>query len=96
MHTCPTCHGTKRYQVLANHGPNIGCIVETRDCHTCNSFGEISDEDAARIDRGRVLRSIRQANGELLRDSAERNGMKVTELCSVEFGRCDPPPGFEP
>lgn len=96
MQTCPTCRGTRVVEAFVEAIDSSCSGYRQINCSTCKGEGEISEEQAARILNGKKLREMRHSAGRIMRETAERNNISVTDVSSIEFGRLDPPEGYSP
>jgi hypothetical protein len=90
---CPDCQGAK--QTIASHvrySDGSGAYGVPLACSRCNATGEVPDEMAEWMRRGKVMRDKR-VNGKPYRSlhaEAKRRGMKASELSAMERGRIEP------
>ena len=68
-------------------------------CMTCDGKGDITDQHAARISRGKQFRDYRVSHLRLgLRQAAYVFGMSLVELSNIEQGKTETtwtPPGWK-
>lgn len=82
MRTCPRCNGRGSSLALVNPGG-----MQRLQCFTCGGAGSITEEHEVRIKRGKLLHAHRMDRLEGLYDFAERHGISLTDLSSMEAGR---------
>lgn len=84
---CPSCGGRKQVARFIDCTDKRQSGMSVSNCFTCRGTGEITDDHAARIEFGKVLRSDRIANGIGIRQEAARLGMTPQALSAIENGR---------
>lgn len=87
VQTCPDCDGFKTLRALVNYGGARGCVSEMVPCITCHGEGQITDEQAAAIEKSERIRRERLDLGETMKQAAQRLGMTLREYNDYEHGR---------
>lgn len=87
---CPDCEGQKQHFAHVNRGENGQGGYEWINCFRCKGAGEVPDEQAEWILRGKLMRCERVASGASLRDEAARLGISVVHLSEMERGMRSP------
>lgn len=90
---CPDCKGSGQTGPVHIHWANKP--HEWRDsmtCLRCDGAGNITEEMADWIDRGREARDKRVARGLSMLEQARALGLSSSEVSAMEHGRRDPTP----
>lgn len=88
---CPHCKGERKSLAHINTGPDSSKHRwEMVNCSTCDGTGEITQEQADRIEYGQKLYANRLAARETLFEAASRQGMTPAQLSAIEHGRVPP------
>ena len=89
MPVCPDCEGRKQNPAFVDfaRGSKQKSGLRMIDCHLCGGTGEISQEHARLLDRGRNMRLARIAAGLNMGVVAEGFGIPPMEMNSLEHGR---------
>lgn len=88
MPKCQRCGGSPRGIAFVNTGMDSRKHYMTdTTCDQCDGTGEWSDDRLAAWKVGQAWEERRRATGELIIESAERMGIRLSDVCKIRDGR---------
>lgn len=86
MIPCPSCHGDGQTGLSFIHYASGPGRIDRLRCFTCKGEKQITEEHAARIERGKLMYRERIGRGKTLREDAARLGCDFGEWSRIEHG----------
>lgn len=81
---CWECDGTGTYGQTFHRGLNIKI-----DCYRCNATGQVPTEMLQWVEKGKEIRTRRQAEKKTLREYGLLYGLTAAGMSDLETGRID-------